>query len=317
MPYQIGTDEAGYGPNLGPLVVAGTMWRTPHQSDDLYELLHGLVSSVSATADLLHVADSKQVYSASRALGKLELPVLACIHAWLDRIPGDSCELVQDIGDADSIEAVQDQCWLSGRILELPIAACPEQVKRMGESFRLGCERVGVELKQARASIIFPPEFNHGVRNHGNKASLLSTVTLRSVRELLNASAGKVTVGCDKHGGRSKYAAMIQEVLTEEFVFVETESLEVSQYRFSEPDRNVRLRFQARGESFLPTALASMVAKYLRELFMLLWNDFWQLEIPDLKPTKGYPQDARRFKRQIATRQQELGISDHEIWRNR
>ena len=27
MPYLVGTDEAGYGPNLGPLVVSATVWR--------------------------------------------------------------------------------------------------------------------------------------------------------------------------------------------------------------------------------------------------------------------------------------------------
>ena len=32
MPYLIGTDEAGYGPNLGPLVIAATAWQVP---DDL------------------------------------------------------------------------------------------------------------------------------------------------------------------------------------------------------------------------------------------------------------------------------------------
>ena len=28
----IGTDEAGYGPNLGPLVVAATAWRVDRKS---------------------------------------------------------------------------------------------------------------------------------------------------------------------------------------------------------------------------------------------------------------------------------------------
>ena len=32
MQYLLGTDEAGYGPNLGPLVVTATVWEVPDAS---------------------------------------------------------------------------------------------------------------------------------------------------------------------------------------------------------------------------------------------------------------------------------------------
>ncbi len=32
--FVIGTDEAGYGPNLGPLVISATLWETPDELDD-------------------------------------------------------------------------------------------------------------------------------------------------------------------------------------------------------------------------------------------------------------------------------------------
>ena len=95
------------------------------------------------------------------------------------------------------------------------------------------------------------------------------------------------------------------------------ESVEVSDYSFRERERDVVIRFQAKGESFFPTALASLVSKYLREVIMRIWNEFWQLQIPGLKPTKGYPVDAKRFKSDIASVQAELGIEDRLIWRNR
>ena len=39
MGYLIGTDEAGYGPNLGPLVVSASVWRVPDDvgGDELYD----------------------------------------------------------------------------------------------------------------------------------------------------------------------------------------------------------------------------------------------------------------------------------------
>ena len=45
MAYLIGTDEAGYAPNLGPLVITCTVWRIAQQPADLdlYRLLRAVV----------------------------------------------------------------------------------------------------------------------------------------------------------------------------------------------------------------------------------------------------------------------------------
>ena len=66
-----------------------------------------------------------------------------------------------------------------------------------------------------------------------------------------------------------------------------------------------------------PVALSSMTAKYLRELLMEEFNDYWQQHHPDLKPTKGYPVDAARFRDAISTSAAELGIQAENYWRNR
>jgi hypothetical protein len=79
----------------------------------------------------------------------------------------------------------------------------------------------------------------------------------------------------------------------------------------------VEIRFVAKGENFLPAALASMTSKYLRELAMRAFNQFWCTRVPNLKPTAGYPLDAVRFKAAIAAAQTELGFSDRVLWRNR
>ncbi|MFM9068571.1 MAG: hypothetical protein ACKOUR_14755, partial [Planctomycetota bacterium] len=61
--------------------------------------------------------------------------------------------------------------------------------------------------------------------------------------------------------------------------------------------------------------LASMVAKYLREVCMKQFNTFWQSHCPGLAPTAGYPVDARRFWSETAALRQQLGIPDHILWR--
>jgi ribonuclease HII len=49
----------------------------------------------------------------------------------------------------------------------------------------------------------------------------------------------------------------------------------------------------------LETALASMFAKYLRESAMVLFNRWWAERVPGIRATAGYPQDARRFIKEI------------------
>ena len=103
MPYLIGTDEAGYGPNLGPLVVAASAWEVPPktQADSLYERLEKVVS-VALPADgdsRLPMADSKVLYKAGSGLEVLERSVLCALRCQVP-LPasGASCGPRSSIG---------------------------------------------------------------------------------------------------------------------------------------------------------------------------------------------------------------------------
>ncbi len=319
MPHQIGTDEAGYGPNYGPLVITGTLWETVDPESQLYNLLRGSVTngSVERPESQLLIADSKKVYGASKRLKNLELPVLAILYSLNHTVPTTWQELLQQVVNTNSINSIQQETWLLDRELSLPVAADLATIVELGEAFLNDCQQAEVALSKIVSVPVFAGPFNRGITEHGNKANLLSTSTLRIVRDLLDLTSEDVVVGCDKHGGRSRYGALIQEVITEEFVWAGRETLHISEYSFQEDGRSVKLRFEAKGESFLPTALASMVSKYVREVFMLIWNGFWQQHVADLKPTQGYPQDAKRFKNDINSIQTQLAIPDHQIWRSR
>jgi hypothetical protein len=95
------------------------------------------------------------------------------------------------------------------------------------------------------------------------------------------------------------------------------ESHAESHYEWGSGDDQMRVTFRMEGERFLPTALASMTAKYLRELSMRAFNEFWCARVPGLRPTAGYPRDAPRFKQAISAVQCQLGVDDHVLWRNR
>ena len=315
MPYLIGTDEAGYGPNLGPLTVTGTLWKVSDVSVDLYQALPQSVCQ-TPKGEGIYIADSKRVYK-SGSIGKLETSVLSLIFSLTGRVPANWLQLMEMVCPTDFIDRIPDQTWLAGRELKLPLTSDVEKIKRLGQAFADEAAKASVELLEIQCAPIFPPQFNSQVEALGNKASLLSAETLKIVERLKKQTDDDLEIGCDKHGGRSKYAGLIQQFLTDEFIMIGNESVEVSDYSFRERERDVVIRFQAKGESFLPTALASLVSKYLREVIMRIWNEFWQLQIPGLKPTKGYPVDAKRFKSDIASVQAELGIEDRLIWRNR
>ncbi len=134
---------------------------------------------------------------------------------------------------------------------------------------------------------------------------------------LAGLPAGRVLALCDKHGGRNRYAPLLQTQFPDPLVEIHGEAAERSVYRWGPPDARIEVRFCARGEAFLPTALASMTAKYVRELSMLAFNQYWCARIPELRPTAGYPTDARRFDREVAAVRATLGIDERSYWRSR
>src|SRR5262249_13611948 len=122
----------------------------------------------------------------------------------------------------------------------------------------------------------------------------------------------------DKHGGRNTYAAMLQDALPDGLVVAREEGMARSVYGVLGLPRDVRLTFQPRadGEHFC-VALASMAGKYLREVLMHEFNQFWLEQVPGLKPTAGYPGDAGRFWEAIRPAAERLGLPEAAVWRRR
>ena len=101
----------------------------------------------------------------------------------------------------------------------------------------------------------------------------------------------------------------------DEFIEVRDEGPRQSVYHFGPQERRVDVSFRVGAEACLPAALASMASKYLRELSMLAINDYWRRRVPQLRPTAGYPNDAKRFRAEIAEAVQGLDIPERVLWR--
>src|SRR5207249_4110213 len=96
------------------------------------------------------------------------------------------------------------------------------------------------------------------------------------------------------------YWALLQQAFHETLVLVTGEGRSASHYSLAAGGRRLHASFYPRADSrYLLVAAASMIAKYLRELWMQLFNSFWVNQIPNLRPTAGYPADSQRFWNEI------------------
>jgi ribonuclease HII len=109
---------------------------------------------------------------------------------------------------------------------------------------------------------------------------------------------------------------MLQQAMGEKMVIAHEEGMNRSVY--SVHGKGIRFTFQPRADNeHFCVALASMASKYLRELLMVEFNQFWRTHLPDLAPTAGYPGDSRRFYRAIKPIAKQLGIPREALWRLR
>ena len=321
MAYLIGTDEAGYGPNLGPLLISATLWEAPDGvgGEDLFErLAHVITPQLGRTnggaASRLTMADSKKLYSPGVGLRHLERglwPALGLLghrprtwrDVWLALAP-------------EALDSMSTVPWYMDYDGAAPSACAAGEIEPLTDLLQAGLAAAGVRLLAVRSRAVFAHQFNDLIERYGSKGAALSHETLALAAAMIEPlPAAPISVICDKHGGRNCYGALLAEHFPEWLIEVRCEGRQRSIYRFGPPERRVEVSFCVKAESHLPVALASMASKYLRELAMQAFNDFWHRRLPGLQATAGYPLDAKRFRADIAETQRELNISDRVLWR--
>ncbi len=319
----IGMDEAGYGPNLGPLVITATVWQVPDDPSefDFWSTLADVVSQTrpKKNDERLHVADSKQVHSPARGLRDLERsirPLLQLAGAPLGSFQKLAHWLIglDEADVASSPLALPNEPWFADGYLELPTTLGDNETAVIRERLGEVCSATGIRFVVARSEVVLTERFNQMTARYDSKGVALSKTTFGLLGQVWDPDSDEPTliIG-DKHGGRNRYDDLIDELLDGQMIFRLRESREKSSYRVGASE----LHFQTGAEAHFPVAVASMICKYVRELAMEQFNAFWQRHLPDLKPTKGYPVDAKRFREEIAETQKRLGIADDVLWRQR
>jgi len=325
--HHIATDEAGYGPTLGPLVITATLWSAPreHPPGIWYSLLapeitvaplkktrasnqrwetHCTKTSMDRVIPLW-IADSKKVYTGNSGWHNLEKAALA-ILGQVYQFPCDWKNLVRQL-DPSARPWLQTVPWLAAFDRNLPLTCKSAEIDAATQCLSETLARNDFRLEQVRVHFLPAIRFNQLLERFGKKSDMLSRLTLELARQV-TPEVGQAHVWADKHGGRDRYAQHLEDVFPGDFIRVVQESREISEYEVQASQRNIRFCFQTKAESYFIVAASSIVSKYLREVAMCAFNEYWRQLKPDLRPTAGYPEDARRFLREIAPLMEETGI---------
>ena len=316
-----GIDEAGLGPVLGPLVVSAAAFLAPPDAIEtsMWQLLSRAVRRTPGrTRSRIAFGDSKKLYVAKGkdGISHLERGVLAMLGT-VGRRPATLSELLESVCPSAG-PAAGEYPWYTPPDLALPQSISPDDLLLSANSLAAAMARRGIELAALRAETVFEAEFNRICTSTDNKSVMLFSVTSRLLAMLWDLHRGDVVVHVDRQGGRMHYLSGLQQVFEGARFKIVDETDLVSEYTMEHQHRRGRFVFAVGAEDRqLPVALGSMVSKYLRELYMKLFNRYWLSQVSDLAPTAGYYSDGRRFYREIRPAVERLGFEHTRIYRLR
>ena len=286
-----GLDEAALGPSLGPFCACLTRFRLSGKSidpPDMYRILSHTVSASKRDADLIAVGDSKALYSPATGIGTLEEGVLAFLEAAGLEPSLSLADLIEVLGAPGDRETLYQVPWLA----DAGNLKFPWPAKRAG-ALKKNLEEAGIEV--LRPSLRFVPAFafNREITEGGGKGGALRSIITPLLKTALETDTGEEAhITVDRQGGRRYYGEWLSEIIPGAALRAFEENPKRSAYQVG----NRSIEFLVKADALrMETALASMISKYIRESAMRLFNAWWAGRVPGIRPTAGYPRDAKRF----------------------
>lgn len=302
-----GIDEAGYGPLLGPLCVGlaafrldgANSLRSDPEAPDLWKLLaRGVCRKPKDARRRVAVADSKKLKSGGKQpLVHLERGVLAFLGGETPRDDGDYLERI-----GVSPRATRATPW-HARALALPVAVTEGDAAIARNLVRGALDDARSAVEALGVSALDAPAFNALYGELGNKSQVNMSLVFEAVRRVdLLRGESSALVAVDRQGGRTDYTRELDAHVARgapiTTLFTDDER---SVYRIdAEASGPLFIAFEVGAEErHLPVALASMAAKYTRELSMRRLNAYFSERQPGLEPTAGYVEDGRRYLAEV------------------
>ncbi|MCK6457784.1 MAG: hypothetical protein L6Q92_14800 [Phycisphaerae bacterium] len=316
----VGIDEAGYGPVLGPLVVSAVAFDVPASLVDasLWTVLRNCVTTSPRPRDRrLPIIDSKKLYQRKDGLAQLERSALALVGARLD-VPATARELLRRIAPA-VLPTLDAYPWYRSADPRLPLESDSGGTRVAGATLARDAEACDVHVAGVFCEPLPEAHYNRLVGNTRNKAVVLFGLTTRLVQRVAEALPGRpIRFVADKQGARGHYGRMLLRSFEDRRLVIVEESEESSVYELHGSGASWTLRFCVQGEAkHLPVAAASILSKYVRELFMSMFNDWWAAHAPGVAATAGYYQDGMRFVNDVRPLLPRLGVRLEQLVRQR
>ncbi len=320
-----GIDEAGYGPLMGPLCVATSQWCIDGACDplappDLWRVLQRAVCRSSKDRrGRIAINDSKKLKGTGAAgehpMRTIERGVLATLrmsepgaHA-----PITDTELFAHLGvDDPAVHAA----WYEGSI-DLPWASDAKHVQIAAAMFRAAASAGGISSHDIACKALDAESINAAAQRGIVKTSIPWSLLIQHVRALsAKWPTTPIRVAADRQSGRMRYLDDLMRAFGPEQFTILHEDERESIYRIERSGAPLVISFTVEGENgHLPIALASMTAKYTRELWMARLNRWFAQHVQPLDPTAGYVKDGRRFLGEVRPALQAHGIAETRLVR--
>ncbi len=323
-----GIDEAGYGPMFGPLTVAcATLVISDHDpaagAPKMWSILRAAVAKqIASSKGRIVVCDSKRLKRSNadpddpsrHPLTHLERGVLTFLSA------GGRCPMPSD--DRAFLETVvpgawtrvEHAPWYDGAALPVPVGNDVTLLRIDANVLGNTLKRNGVAVDSLTCHPLTEAQFNEAVNRVRTKSSASFHLVGRHLATIMDQHGEHhPRVVVDRQGARMRYREPLQMLFPEAMIRILDEQDSISRYELAMGPKRMTITFTEKAESsHLPVALASMLAKYVRELLMIRFNRYFAALRPELKPTAGYVVDGRRFLADI-----EDLIDQHRLPRER